>query len=95
MMTVTAYRLGTITDRLTDNIDTDKFSLNYLISKAEFIKSGNTDMISMGGRVLSPAEFNKVMINNSNQVIGAVLPYKVDDRGRYVPDFSKVEAFNA
>ena len=95
MMTVTAYRLGTITDRLTDNIDTDKFSLNYLISKAEFIKSGNTDMISIGGRVLSPAEFNKVMINNSNQVIGAVLPYKVDDRGRYVPDFSKVEAFNA
>lgn len=94
MMTVTAYRLGTITDRLTDNIDTDKFSLNYLISKAEFIKSGNTDMISIGGRVLNPAEFNKVMINNSNQVIGAVLPYKVDDRGRYVPDFSKVEAFN-
>lgn len=95
MMTVSAYKLGPITDRLTDNIDTDKFSLNYLISKAEFIKSGNTDMISMGGRVLSPAEFNKVMINNSAQVNGVVLPYKVDANGRYIPDFDKVEAFNA
>lgn len=95
MMTVSAYKLGPITDRLTDNIDTDKFSLNYLISKAEFIKSGNTDMISMGGRVLNPAEFNKVMINNSAQVNGVVLPYKVDANGRYIPDFDKVEAFNA
>ena len=94
MMTVSAYKLGPITDRLTDNIDTDKFSLNYLISKAEFIKSGNTDMISMGGRVLSPTEFNKVMINNSAQVNGVVLPYKVDANGRYIPDFDKVEAFN-
>lgn len=94
MMTVSAYKLGPITDRLTDNIDADKFSLNYLISKAEFIKSGNTDMISMGGRVLSPAEFNKVMINNSAQVNGVVLPYKVDANGRYIPDFDKVEAFN-
>ena len=92
---VTGYRLGPITDRLTDNIDTDKFSLNYLISKAEFIKSGNTDMISIGGRVLSPEEFNKVMINNSTQVIGAVLPYTVDENGNYIPDFAKVEAFNA
>lgn len=94
MMTVSAYKLGPITDRLTDNIDTDKFSLNYLISKAEFIKSGNTDMISMGGKVLSPTEFNKVMINNSAQVNGVVLPYKVDANGRYIPDFDKVEAFN-
>ena len=91
---VTGYRLGPITDRLTDNIDTDKFSLNYLISKAEFVKTGNTDMISMGGRVLKPEEFNKVMINNSTQVIGAVLPYIVDDHGNYIPDFAKVEAFN-
>lgn len=91
---VTGYRLGPITDRLTDNIDTDKFSLNYLISKAEFIKSGNTDMISIGGRVLKPEEFNKVMINNSTQIVGAVLPYTVDDHGNYVPDFVKVKAFN-
>ena len=91
---VTGYRLGPIIDRLTDNIDTDKFSLNYLISKAEFIKSGNTDMISIGGRVLKPEEFNKVMINNSTQVIGAVLPYTVDEHGNYIPDFAKVEAFN-
>ena len=92
---VTGYRLGPIIDRLTDNIDTDKFSLNYLISKAEFIKSGNTDMISIGGKVLGPEEFNKVMINNSTQVVGVVLPYTVDEHGNYIPDFAKVEAFNA
>ena len=93
-LSVTAYRMGPIIDRLTDVIDHDNFSLNYLFSNAEFSKGADTSMTSLGGEVLKTSDFNKIMINNSSQIYNLILPYKQDDHGNIVPDLDKVDAYN-
>ena len=76
---------GPLIDRQGDKVDQN--NLRELLKSTYAFQITDTNSITFGSQVVSPQDYDKLVWDNSSQIIRVFLPYIQTDEGKIVPNF--------